>query len=104
MSVFGAAACLPVAHCGSPNNLGQPQFLKASLGEALVKDIGKLYTEKFPFEADVKKLPGLIKVKDNDAVATAVKNDFQQGKVVEMKGWILSVTEARQAALYYLNS
>lgn len=104
MSVCGAAATLQLAQCANPNETGQPRFLKAALGEAIVKDIGKLYIERFPLEADPKKLSTLITIPNGQSDTPIIKGDFTHNKVVELNGWILSVTEARQAALYYINT
>ena len=34
--------------------------------------------------------------------AEQVRRDFAEGRTVEVQGWVLSVTEARQCALYSL--
>jgi hypothetical protein len=31
------------------------------------------------------------------------KADFENGKTVVVRGWVISVTEARQCALYHIN-
>jgi hypothetical protein len=36
------------------------------------------------------------------APAELVRRDFTEGHTVEVQGWVLSITEARQCALYSL--
>jgi hypothetical protein len=106
LGALGAAAALPFSHCTDAGG-AQPAFLNMTLGKDLVKDIGKLYLKTHPSEASKKKLSALIDgtgTSSQSSVSLKIKDEFNTGKVVLVNGWILSVTEARQSAFYYLNS
>ena len=72
--------------------------LVSILSKDQIKDIGKAYIDKFPSEGNKNNLSKLLSIKQNTTT------DFQNKQTVIVQGWILSVTEARQSALYYLNS
>lgn len=103
-----AAVSLPLSHCGGDNDTDFPDFLHSSIGKDKTNEIGKLYVERFPSEADRTKLKQLISETFNGQPGTPVnlriQNEFRTGKIVIINGWILSLTEARQSALSYLNS
>ena len=102
-----AAVSLPLSYCGTGNNTVRPDFLLSLLGKAKTKEIGKSYVERFPSEADSKKLTALISAALNEQpgspVNLRIQNEFRGGKILIINGWILSLTEARQSALFYLN-
>lgn len=109
LSLVGTAAVsLPLSYCGKGNNTGLPEFLHLLVGKSKIKEIGKTYVERFPSEADSKKLTALISAALHEQSGSAdnlrIQNEFQSGKIVIISGWILSLTEARQSALFYLNS
>lgn len=95
-------------HCGPGNHPDRPEFLYTSIGKAKTKEIGKVYIQQFPAEANRKKLIQLIsqslKEQPDSEINLVIQNEFRNGKVVIVNGWILSVTEARQSALFHLNS
>ncbi|NBB73477.1 MAG: hypothetical protein GVY35_07350 [Bacteroidetes bacterium] len=92
-----------------PEVLAQPA-LRATLGDfASIHALGRRYRAVHPEEdrraALVEVLrgaigPGLGSVRDR--LDARVRADFAQGRTVQLDGWILSVTEARQCALYSL--
>lgn len=101
------AASLPMSYCGNKDSAGQPAFLTTILKTAQIKEIGQAYLQQVPSESDPKKLSSLIIAGNtqpsDSSLRTKIQDDFKKGNVVIVKGWILSVTEARQSALYYLN-
>ena len=103
-----ATVSFPLSQCGLGDHPDRPEFLYSSLGSAKTKEIGKDYIEQFPAEADRKKLIQLIsqglKEQPDSGINLVIQNEFRNGKVVIVNGWILSVTEARQSALFHLNS
>ena len=103
-----AAVSLPLSHCGIGDETDRPEFLHSLIGKDKTIEIGKAYIDRFPAEADIKKLTELISAAANDQhgspVNIRIQNEFRNGKVVIINGWILSHTEARQSALFYLNS
>ena len=109
LSVTGTvAAGIPLSHCGTGNHADQPDFLISTIGKARTKELGKVYLEQFPGEADRKKLldfiSGNLDKQSESAVNLTIQNEFRSGKIIIINGWILSVTEARQSALLFLNS
>jgi hypothetical protein len=101
------AASLPVSYCGNRDATGEPAFLTSLLKPAQVKEIGKAYLQQFPSESDRKKLSALLSAGEKRPSASSlnikIQEDFKKGNVVVVQGWVISVTEARQSALYYLN-
>lgn len=117
LSAFTAAAIsfplLDSCNQSDENTIAKPLFLSRLFDEKTISDAGEAYVKKAPAENDKNKLIQLIS--DNSPIAKStdknaihnyldrkVKQDFATGKTVLVKGWILSVTEARQCALYSL--
>lgn len=105
----GAAwATGPSAHL---QTLARPALLDM-LGDRRVHDLGMHYRERYPAECDADILTAAIQGSDMPALAnaptlhaylkTAIRNDFAAGRTVLLRGWVLSVTEARQCALFSL--
>jgi len=67
--------------------------LVSVLGPERVRDIGVQYRRLVP-ESDWMRLSGPI--------SALVRRDFETGRTVLVNGWILSVNEARQCALFSL--
>jgi hypothetical protein len=81
-----------------------------------VREIGASYREKFNKENHEKQLINIlltdstntvVPVTSEEAVINSlleqkIQKDFETGNTVIIKGWILSVTEARQCALFSL--
>jgi len=88
-----------------------PSEPRSTMGDALVA-VGARYLEDEPQEADqaflLERLPALEgTVPDRPGpmlgvLAPQAVADHTAGNLVELDGWILSVTEARAAALYAL--
>ena len=91
LSVAAAgAAALPA---GCQPGKAMPEMLSALADKGALRQIGRHYLEQYPAEKD--QLQALLRNAD-------VQNDFIKGNVVVIKGWVLSVTEARQCALLSL--
>ena len=96
-----------------PHLLALPDLLDV-LGAERVRAIGRRYRELVPAERDAAALraalragrPLLAGLRGMPRVAPAelVRRDFAEGRTVEVGGWVLSRTEARQCALYSLRS
>ena len=103
-----AAASLPLLQCGRGSDGDRPELLYSLVGKNKTIEIGKAYAERFPSEADRNKLTAIISSTLNEQpdapINVRIRNEFRNGKIVVINGWILSVTEARQSALFYLNS
>ena len=118
LSGFVAAALsLPFLHSCSPSAseraFSQPQYLSRLFDEQMIKDAGRAYLQKTPAENNEEKLIQLLAgdtaiAKSNDERAIhqyldeKIKRDFDNGNTVLVKGWVLSLTEARQCALFSL--
>ncbi|HEY6977247.1 MAG TPA: hypothetical protein VH396_13215 [Chitinophagaceae bacterium] len=118
LSAFAAATVsFPFLHsCSSPageHKMSQPVFLSRLFDENMIREAGKAYLQKTPSENDDDKLVQLLA--DNSSIVNStdekaihqyldkkINHDFETGKTVLVKGWVLAVTEARQCALYSL--
>jgi hypothetical protein len=65
--------------------------------------LGRAYLRRYPEEASQWRLARLI---PSDPVLRArqVRDDFATGRVVTLRGWVLSRTECRYCALHALSS
>ncbi len=117
LSAFAAAAIsFPLLHScnqSTENEMAKPEFLSRLFDEKTINDAGKAYMKRTPLENDKNKLIQLLSdesqiVKSSDQKAIhhyldqRVKQDFGTGNTILVKGWVLSITEARQCALYSL--
>lgn len=101
------AACGPDA-AYDLQALARPDLL-SMLGPDVVHEIGLRYREVVPAEDQVEalhaaildlrpwtsRLPGMAA-----PVAELVREDFARDRTILLRGWVLSVTEARQCALF----
>ena len=87
----------------------QPQLL-SFLGPDRVREIGSHYRTATPSENTAEALRTAISksrgfhipLLGNDSFDHRIEDDFERGRTVVVDGWVLSVTEARQAALFSL--
>ena len=99
-----AEGCSP-----SPETIASRPFLFSKLADKkTLVEAGLAYRKQFPKE-DNKTILGSLLIgsnasQDKSAIEKQlddhVSDDFKTGKIVSVAGWILSVTEARQCALY----
>ena len=97
------------------NPLITPEFLLNFCDEKILKDIGAAYRLQIPQENGKEKLTDLIltdikglkinaseweNVKEH--VAQKIHKEFADNKTITLNGWIISITEARQCALFSL--
>lgn len=115
VSLSGAAiVALPVSfYCCSDTQddriLSKPLLLSDIWDYQTIANIGKRYQELYPKENSERKLVELlskdISVAKNDLpglITSRIKEDYKTGKIVTIDGWILSITESRQCALFSL--
>ena len=107
----GLAASVAALACeggGDATALGRPDLV-AALGPDVVRRLGLHYRENVPGENDAQRLEAAIRASQpwtarigvrHQPIADQVRNDFDAGRTVVVDGWLLSVTEARQCALY----
>ena len=113
LSALGIAATLADAACSADNRgdtaVDRPQLL-AMLGPERVRQLGAHYRAATPSEnsadslrAAISKGHGLrIPLIGNASLDAQIRDDFAEQRTVLVDGWVLSVTEARQAALFSL--
>jgi hypothetical protein len=112
LSAYTAIALtLPLVNgCSSSTDkaLEQPLFFSHLVDLKTIKETGKAYLTLVPSEKDQATLTGLLLgndiSKDKKSIQklldSRVKQDFETNKTVTAAGWVLSITEARQCALY----
>lgn len=89
----------------------RPQLLDM-LGEQKVRDLGARYRADVPSENSAAALRSAIASTEQGfvlpligrSIERQVRDDFAAGRTVLVDGWVLSVTEARQCALFSLAS
>jgi hypothetical protein len=92
----------------TPTALNTPDFLAAICDPQTVRKIGTDYrttTTNESREADLTNLltTGLDQNKDQtQQLNTKIHDDFAAGRIVTLEGYVISITEARQCALYSL--
>ena len=85
--------------CGNSDNNSN---LYRVWDEEAIVGLGNKYMTAVPEEADATKLNGRLDGVGPD-IETKLKEDFIAGRTVQLDGWIISVTEARQCALVSLS-
>ena len=109
LGLSGAAwETAPSAHL---QTLARPALLDI-LGERRVRDLGMRYRATYPAACDADSLCASIRNSamptPADAPATRaylnekIRSDFAAGRTLLLKGWVLSITEVRQCALFSL--
>ena len=112
LSTYTALALtLPLAEgCSqSPETIASRPFVFSELADRkTIAEAGQAYRKGFPKEDDKAVLSNLLiggnASQDKSAIQkqleNRVLNDFKTGQTVSAAGWVLSITEARQCALY----
>jgi hypothetical protein len=115
LSAYAAAALtLPFAAGCNHQQIdieAQPLFFSHLADVKTIMETGAAYRKTHPAEDNKNKLAELLLANnpltasaDNKAIQlmldNKVKNDFKTGKIDVVNGWVLSVTEARQCALF----
>jgi hypothetical protein len=115
-AVSAVSITLPMVYCKpKPNDLLEfPGTLSSICDEKTIRELGQAYLRKFPGENKSSLLQDLLMeghenkngTDDSEAIAAMldkkIHEDFKTSKTVIIKGWVLSITEARQCALYSL--
>ncbi len=98
--------------------LDKPRQLAYICDTKTIQEIGRTYLSQTPSESGSDRLVSLLSADstgepvsmnaDNryaeTLITNKIKQDFEKGNTVVVKGWILAVTEARQCALFALNN
>ena len=122
ITTLGAAAVsLPFLNCNKPDaaldkKLAIPQTLASITDNKTIKEIGKSYCNIPSGNCSIKSLEEQLQqnhlgitVSSNASqkdiysfINDSINYDFESGNSVVVNGWVLSLTEARQCALYSL--
>jgi hypothetical protein len=114
LSALGIVATLADSACAVSSDrpesaIDRPQLL-AMLGPERVRELGAHYRASTPNENSAGALRAALstgpgspdKTIKNGPLDAQIRDDFAAGRTVMIDGWVLSVTEARQAALFSL--
>ncbi len=113
LSALGVVAAVADSACARSSDhadaaLDRPQLL-AMLGPERVRQLGDHYRAATPRENSADALRAAISNGQGPripllrkSIDDQVRDDFEAGRTVLVDGWMLSVTEARQAALFSL--
>ena len=108
VATMADSACAP-GDAGVDASADHPQLL-AMLGPERVRQLGTRYRASTPADNSAEALraalarghsPGIPLFKSG-SFENQIHDDFAAGRTVLVDGWVLSVTEARQAALFSL--
>jgi len=122
LSAAGAAiSALPwLASCTSTSKwtavLAIPSVLGNFCDQPELMAMGKTYIEWFPDESTTSAMENLLLLNDDgrgtyepaseeslrEFITRKADQDFNMDETVILKGWVISKTEARQCALYFL--
>ncbi len=112
LSALGVAAIIfPACESDRTATLERPRLLDM-LGPDRVRVIGKQYLASTPTETTADALRSAISKSRHESriplmprsLEDQVREDFIKGHTILVDGWVLSVTEARQSALFALSS
>ena len=107
ISALGVVAAAADAGCARRDNttLDRPQLL-SMLGPDRVRQLGEHYRAATPREATADALRSALNPRGfhlfSNSIGEQIEDDFENGRTVVLDGWVLAVTEARQAALFSL--
>jgi len=114
LSAAGVVAGLADSACTRDTSvdaqaLARPALLEM-LGTARTLEIGTHYRAAVPGENTVAALRDAISSSQHEfpwirrrSVDEQIRDDFAAGRTIVISGWVLSMTEARQCALYSLS-
>ena len=88
----------------------RPESLSLIMGDNDLRAVGEHYRSEFPEESEEGILLQKLLGKERELPAgrddfdARIREDFKAGRVVVLDGWVLSVTEARQCALFSIKA
>jgi len=108
LSIAGAGAMMaPSCKHNTPTAFSRPLFLSTVTDGQTLKHIGNSYRTKTPAEAKEGRLIELLTTglpqgahEQARQLDSLVKQDYAAGRTVIIDGWVLSLTEARQCAVF----
>ena len=109
-AILSASLAIPwlqACRGADPAKIPAPDFLSHTLDRESLQEIGKAYLERHPDEKNPQRLADLLMAGERTTDLAGhfnerIRKDFENGDTTLAAGWVLSVTEARQAALFSL--
>jgi len=111
LSALSVVATLADSACQPNRTIGLPELL-GMLGPDRVREIGNHYRSATPAESTADGLRAAIfhsqsvfsgfPLIKHDPIGDQIRDDYADGRIVLVDGWVLSLTEARQCALFSL--
>ncbi len=101
-----AATCfITPAVWAAPASFARPGLLDLLKDDEQVRLIGRRYLEQHPAEAHTDALERRLAetVRAARDLESCIRNEFARRETVQLNGWILARTEARQCALFALS-
>lgn len=94
----------PLSACNTgpnydPAMVAEPLDLSKIWDTETIIKIGNLYREQYPKENE-RSLVKKIAERSPESIGERIQEDFQSGRTIMLDGWTLSMTEARQCALF----
>ena len=117
---IAGTAGLPISGCEGAATIDEvlrlPYFLSSVSDIAALQSIGRTFGKSFPEQYDAVKLKDVLlasvsegqqqPISDPSVLASLLADkttrDFNTGDTIVLEGWVLSLTEARQCALFSL--
>jgi hypothetical protein len=107
---IAGTAGLPISGCEGAATIDEvlrlPYFLSGVSDIAALQSIGRKFGKSFPEQYDAVKLGQQQPISDPSVLASLLADkttrDFNTGDTIVLEGWVLSLTEARQCALFSL--
>ena len=108
VAALGVAAAVagPACERREDRAVDRPQLIDM-LGPDRVRKLGERYRAQTPIEGSADALrDGIVKGRGffGKSIDDMIEDDFEAGRTVLVDGWMLSQTEARQAALFSLTT
>jgi len=109
VTAIGVIAAVAEPACADDRSdaIDHPQLLDL-LGPERVRELGTHYRAATPTENTAEALRAALSKRPSSLFplpasrSSRIRDDFESGRTVLVDGWMLSVTEARQAALFSL--
>ena len=109
VAAIGVIAAVAEPACADDRTvvIDHPQLLDL-LGPERVRELGAHYRAATPTESTADSLRAALSKRPASRFplpvsrSNQIRDDFENGRTVLVDGWVLSVTEARQAALFSL--
>ena len=101
-SLVAATIAIPSIYFTWKSGLKLPLHLTYIFERYTIISIGESYLKKFPKENNEDELLKLLSAGGFVNIGKKIKEDYEDDKIAVLDGWVLSITEGRQCALFSL--